>query len=66
MRRMTFEGLDEIVENMNKKNKDFCFIYLGIIATGNGLHPCLIGFPKTYPADKSIIHCTIRLSTNYF
>ena len=35
-------------------------------ATGNGLHPCLIGFPKTYPADKSIIHCTIRLSTNYF
>ena len=42
MRRMTFEGLDEIV------------------------HPCLIGFPKTYPADKSIIHCTIRLSTNYF
>lgn len=29
MRRMTFEGLDEIVESMNKKNKDFCFIYLG-------------------------------------
>ena len=32
MRRMTFEGLDEIVESMNKKNKDFCFIYLGPVS----------------------------------
>lgn len=28
-RRMTFEGVDEMVRAMEKENKNFCFIYLG-------------------------------------
>ena len=43
---MTFEGLDEIVESMNKKNKDFCFIYLGIIATGMDCILALLDFQR--------------------
>lgn len=29
VRRMTFEGVDEMVHTMEKKNKNFCFVYLG-------------------------------------
>lgn len=28
-RRMTFSGVDEIVEKLEKENKTFCFVYLG-------------------------------------
>ena len=66
MRRMTFEGLDEIVESMNKKNKDFCLSIRALLQLGMDCILALLDFQKTYPADKSIIHCTIRLSTNYF
>lgn len=29
MKRMTFEGIEEITETLEKENKNFCFVYLG-------------------------------------
>ena len=44
---MTFEGLDEIVESMNKKNKDFCFyLFRALLQLGMDCILALLDFQR--------------------
>ena len=62
MRRMTFEGLDEIVESMNKKNKRFLFyLFRALLQLGMDCILALLDFQRHILRTNLSSNCTIRL-----